>query len=57
MGKAVNRAAPGDYLNVAATIQFLLEAPAARPTKGGIIHSGAEPADAAVHTLLGGAGR
>ena len=52
VGKAINRAAPGDYLNIAGTVQFLLEAPPARPTKGGVIHSGAEPADAAVSTLL-----
>lgn len=57
VGQAVNRAAPGDYLNVAATVQFLLEAPPARPTKGGIIHSGAEPADAAIRALLGAGGR
>jgi phospholipid/cholesterol/gamma-HCH transport system substrate-binding protein len=54
VGKAINRAAPGDYLNVGATVQFLLEAPPARPKKGGVIHSGAESADAAVSTLIGG---
>jgi phospholipid/cholesterol/gamma-HCH transport system substrate-binding protein len=60
VGKAVNRAAPGDYLNVSATVQFLLEAPPAHPKPGGVIHPGAEttsatgPADAAVRRLLGG---
>jgi phospholipid/cholesterol/gamma-HCH transport system substrate-binding protein len=66
VGKAVNRAAPGDYLNVSATIQFLLEAPAAHPKPGGVVHPGAEttrasrsagaggPADAAVRRLIGG---
>lgn len=55
VGKAIDRAVPGDYLNVSATIQFLLEAPPARPKKGGIVHEGAEPGAAAVHALLGGA--
>jgi phospholipid/cholesterol/gamma-HCH transport system substrate-binding protein len=56
LGKSVRRAAPGDYLNISATIQFLLEAPAARPKPGGVIHSGAEPQDA-VHQLLAGGAR
>ena len=30
-GKLINRAAPGDYLNISATVQFLLNAPAQRP--------------------------
>jgi phospholipid/cholesterol/gamma-HCH transport system substrate-binding protein len=55
LGKAVRRAAPGDYLNVSATIQFLLEAPPARPKPGGVVHDGAEPHDA-VHQLLTGSG-
>jgi phospholipid/cholesterol/gamma-HCH transport system substrate-binding protein len=54
LGKSVRRAAPGDYLNISGTIQFLLEAPAARPQPGGVIHNGAEPADAAVGQLLRG---
>jgi phospholipid/cholesterol/gamma-HCH transport system substrate-binding protein len=54
LGKSVRRAAPGDYLNISGTIQFLLEAPAARPKAGGVIHNGAEPADAAVSQLLNG---
>ncbi len=53
LGKSVRRAAPGDYLNISATIQFLLDAPPARPKKGGVIHEGAEPHDA-VHQLLTG---
>ncbi|MDT4914931.1 MAG: phospholipid/cholesterol/gamma-HCH transport system substrate-binding protein [Pseudonocardiales bacterium] len=58
VGKAVNRAAPGDYLNISATIQFLLEAPPAHPRPGGVVHPGAEatgPADAAVRRLIGAA--
>lgn len=31
-GKLINRAAPGDYLNISATVQFLLNAPPQRPT-------------------------
>jgi hypothetical protein len=57
VGKAVNRAAPGDYLNISATVQFLLEAPPAHPHPGGVVHPGAEaagPAEAAVHQLIGG---
>jgi virulence factor Mce-like protein len=53
LGKAVNRASPGDYLNISATIEFLLEAPAARPKPGGVIHPGSE-SDAAVTQLLTG---
>ena len=56
LGKSVRRAAPGDYLNISVTIQFLLNAPAAHPHPGGIIHSGAEP-HAAVQQLLTGGGR
>ena len=63
LGKAVQRAAPGDYLNIGGTIQFLLNSPPARPHPGGVIHHGAEPtaADAvpndAVVELLTGGGR
>jgi phospholipid/cholesterol/gamma-HCH transport system substrate-binding protein len=56
LGKSVRRAAPGDYLNISATIQFLLNAPPARPKKGGVIHAGAEP-HTAVHELLTGGNR
>jgi len=35
LGKSVRRAAPGDYLNIAGTVQFLLNAPAAHPQPGG----------------------
>jgi phospholipid/cholesterol/gamma-HCH transport system substrate-binding protein len=42
LGRRVQRAAPGDYLNVSATIQFLLDAPAARPQPGGAVHAGSE---------------
>ena len=55
LGKSVRRAAPGDYLNISVTIQFLLDAPPAHPKKGGVIHPGAEPHDA-VHQLLTGGG-
>ena len=44
LGKSVQRAAPGDYLNISGTIQFLLNAPPARPQRGGVIHAGSEPA-------------
>jgi phospholipid/cholesterol/gamma-HCH transport system substrate-binding protein len=54
LGKSVRRAAPGDYLNISGTIEFLLDAPPARPKKGGVIHQGAEPATAAVHQMLSG---
>jgi hypothetical protein len=61
LGKAVQRAAPGDYLNISGTIQFLLNSPPARPHPGGIIHHGAEPTaadtapnDAVVELLTGG---
>jgi phospholipid/cholesterol/gamma-HCH transport system substrate-binding protein len=61
LGKSVQRAAPGDYLNISATIQFLLNAPPARPKPGGYIHAGAEPAaatpDGAVTDLLTGGAR
>ncbi|HZC72400.1 MAG TPA: MCE family protein [Jatrophihabitans sp.] len=56
LGHAVRRAAPGDYLNLSATIQFLLEAPAARPQPGGIIHRGAEPQTAVRELLISGSG-
>jgi ABC-type transporter Mla subunit MlaD len=56
LGKSVRRAAPGDYLNISATIQFLLNAPPARPQPGGFIHDGAEP-NAAVSQLLTCGGR
>jgi phospholipid/cholesterol/gamma-HCH transport system substrate-binding protein len=56
LGKSVQRAAPGDYLNISATIQFLLQAPPARPKPGGVVHPGAEPHDA-VHQLLTGGAR
>jgi hypothetical protein len=55
LGKSVRRAAPGDYLNISATIQFLLNAPAAHPKKGGVIHAGAEPQVAVRQMLTGGA--
>ena len=61
LGKAVQRAAPGDYLNISGTIQFLLNAPPARPRPGGFVHHGAEPSaadavpnDAVVELLTGG---
>jgi ABC-type transporter Mla subunit MlaD len=61
LGKSVQRAAPGDYLNISGTIQFLLNAPPARPQPGGVIHQGAEPTaagpDAAVAALLTGGRR
>jgi phospholipid/cholesterol/gamma-HCH transport system substrate-binding protein len=63
LGKAVQRAAPGDYLNIGGTIQFLLNSPPARPHPGGFIHRGAEPGTAeaapndAVVELLTGGGR
>jgi phospholipid/cholesterol/gamma-HCH transport system substrate-binding protein len=57
LGKSVRRAAPGDYLNISATIQFLLNAPPARPPTGGVIHHGAEPNGAVATLLTGGGGR
>lgn len=57
LGKSVQRAAPGDYLNISVTIQFLLNAPAAHPKKGGVIHSGAEPHSAVQQLLTGGGPR
>ena len=54
LGKSVQRAAPGDYLNISATIQFLLNAPPARPRPGGYVHPGAEPNDAVSQMLAGG---
>lgn len=55
VGKLLRRAAPGDYLNVSGTVQFLLNADPARPTKGGIVRSGAEPNSmAAVRQLMTG---
>jgi phospholipid/cholesterol/gamma-HCH transport system substrate-binding protein len=59
LGRSVQRAAPGDYLNISATIQFLLNAPPARPRPGGYVHPGAEPggagpADAVAELLAGG---
>jgi phospholipid/cholesterol/gamma-HCH transport system substrate-binding protein len=56
LGKSIRRAAPGDYLNISATIQFLLNAPPAHPKPGGVVHPGAEP-QVAVHRLLIGGGR
>lgn len=56
LGKSVRRAAPGDYLNISATIQFLLEAPPARPKRGGVVRAGAEPHDAVHQLLTGGSG-
>jgi len=55
LGKAVRRAAPGDYLQLSGTIQFLLDAKPARPKQGGVVHPGTEPNDA-VQTLLTGGG-
>ena len=61
LGKSVRRAAPGDYLNISGTIQFLLNAPPARPQQGGVVHDGAGPTaagpDAAVAELLHGGRR
>jgi len=60
LGKSVQRAAPGDYLNISGTIQFLLSAPPARPPRGGTVRPGAEPdavPHAAVARLLTGGGR
>lgn len=57
LGRSVRRAAPGDYLNISATIQFLLNAPPARPRKGGVVRPGAEPGAepaAAVNQMLTG---
>lgn len=54
LGKSVRRAAPGDYLNISATIQFLLSAPPARPPRGGTVRPGAEPHDAVEQLLTGG---
>jgi phospholipid/cholesterol/gamma-HCH transport system substrate-binding protein len=56
LGRSVRRAAPGDYLNISATIQFLLDAPPARPRPGGVVRPGAEP-HSAVHRLLAGGAR
>jgi phospholipid/cholesterol/gamma-HCH transport system substrate-binding protein len=55
LGKSVQRAAPGDYLNISATIQFLLNAKPARPHRGGTAWPGAEPHAAVVQLLAGGA--
>ncbi len=54
LGTSVRRAAPGDYLNISGTIQFLLNAPPAHPKPGGVIHPGAEPHDAVEQLLTGG---
>ncbi len=54
LGRRVQRAAPGDYLNVSATIQFLLNAPPARPQPGGVVHGGSESQSAAVRQILTG---
>jgi phospholipid/cholesterol/gamma-HCH transport system substrate-binding protein len=57
LGKSVQRAAPGDYLNISATIQFLLDAPPAHPKPGGVVRPGAEPQNAVRQLLTGGGGR
>ena len=57
LGKSVRRAAPGDYLNISGTIQFLLNAPPAHPQPGGVVHAGAEPHSAVRTLLTGGATR
>jgi phospholipid/cholesterol/gamma-HCH transport system substrate-binding protein len=54
LGQQIHRAAPGDYLNISVTIEFLLDAPAARPKPGGVLHPGSEAPDAAVRQLLTG---
>jgi phospholipid/cholesterol/gamma-HCH transport system substrate-binding protein len=54
LGQAIDRAAPGDYLNVSGTIQFLLENTGAKPKAGGTVRAGAEPSSDAVTQLLGG---
>jgi phospholipid/cholesterol/gamma-HCH transport system substrate-binding protein len=56
LGRSVRRAAPGDYLNISATIQFLLDAQPAHPPTGGVVRPGTEPHDA-VHRLLTGGRR
>jgi phospholipid/cholesterol/gamma-HCH transport system substrate-binding protein len=57
LGKSVRRAAPGDYLNISATIQFLLNAAPDRPRPGGFVHRGAEPNDAVADLLTGRGGQ
>ncbi|HEV7207015.1 MAG TPA: MCE family protein [Jatrophihabitans sp.] len=52
LGRAVQHAAPGDYVKVSATVEFLLNAPPARPDAGGNT-SAAAPRDA-TSTLLSG---
>ena len=42
-GQLFDRAAPGDYLNLDVTIQFLLNAAPQRPVAGGIVHPDSEP--------------
>jgi phospholipid/cholesterol/gamma-HCH transport system substrate-binding protein len=64
LGKSIKRAAPGDYVNISGTIQFLLNAPPARPKKGGVVRnepaaSNAQsstplPSDAVTQLLTGG---
>lgn len=64
LGTSFRRAAPGDYLNISGTIQFLLNAPPAKPKPGGSTGTGtgagsgqASGAAAAVQQLatMGGA--
>lgn len=52
LGQAVQHAAPGDYVKVSADVQFLLDAPPARPTAGG--NTAAAGTNDAVSTLLSG---
>lgn len=52
LGRAVEHAAPGDYVKVSASVQFLLNAPPARPAAGG--NTSAVAPNDAVTTLLSG---
>lgn len=55
LGRSVNRAAPGDYVNLSATIEFLLNAPPARPSEGGVVRNEpTAPNDAVTRLLTGG---
>jgi phospholipid/cholesterol/gamma-HCH transport system substrate-binding protein len=49
-GQLFDRATPGDYVNINATIQFLLDSGAQRPPAGGTIHPGSEPTVTAAST-------
>jgi phospholipid/cholesterol/gamma-HCH transport system substrate-binding protein len=64
LGQSIARAAPGDYVNISGTIQFLLNAPAAHPRAGGVVRNEptgsnavrgtARPNDAVTQLLIGG---